>query len=105
MPLRLDADLSIEVDGRTLHLQGSGRHLRLRVDALRPLLRLAVSRRNLSLLAETLSRQGLTLDVVDAHGPLITLGWGTDSRLGGWLTSSPRIALRRPVSLLWRLWR
>jgi hypothetical protein len=105
VPLRLEADLILEVEGSTLQLRGSGQHFQLEVSELRPLMGLGVSRRMLSRLAEQLARQGLTLDVVDTSEPLLSLGKGISSRSGSLLFASSRVALRRPMILLWRLLR
>lgn len=105
MPLSLEIDLVVEVEGATIRLQGSGRRLRAESSAFRPLLGSGLSRAGLRRLAELLDRHGFTLDVVDASGTLLSLGSGVDSRLGSLLFASPRIDPRRPLTLSWRLLR
>ena len=102
MALRVDADLRLETAGGTLQLQGSGRRLQLRLPPAGPLPRPIPSRGALARIADLLARQGLTLDIVDDAGPLLSLGAGRRSRSGALLFSTPSVTLRRPLRLLWR---
>ena len=91
MALSIDADLELEIDGQPATLTGSGRTLRLTLSTTRILRAL----RTLSLPNITtmdgrepdfrdapgiLAAQGLTLEVYDEKGLLLTLGRGAEGK-------------------------
>lgn len=106
MELTLDADLmfSVDVPGArvvTGHLTGSGTALQLKVDDSFVL----AGRRDseaIRSLAEGLAHRGLSVTVIDASGPLVTLGAPSTSWLQRRVTRSRHIRIERGAGL-WSL--
>ena len=119
MPLRIEADLDLEIDGSPAQLTGSGRTLRLTLSTPRTLRALRqVSLPNLGgagdraptfrELPGLLAAQGLTLEVADPKGLLLILGAGAQGksftvpglgRIGHLALANPGAALRLLSSL------
>ncbi len=81
---RVEADITLEIDGQPAKFTGTGRHMRLEVSeasVLRGLLRVPLPNfkragANVSVndVPTLLAQEGLTLEVADKRGPLVILG-------------------------------
>ena len=105
--LAVDADLRLDVTtasraSTTARVTGHGQ--RVDVETGHPQVLLdAVDRADVGRVAELLTAGGITVAVRGPHGPVVTLGAGTSSRLGRAVTGSVRVAPTRSgaVRLVW----
>lgn len=81
--MRVDADLTLFVDGRRATVRGSGMNLRLTLEQphmLRKFFAIALphfgqsGKTDYSLIPRLLAREGLTLEIADSRGLLMLLG-------------------------------
>jgi hypothetical protein len=106
--LTVEADLHLDLGGRSARLTGSGRELTLQLsdpaDALTHVGAALLPRagrltpRRVGMLADRLRAAGLRLAVRGPGGPLLVLGQEGPGPLG-WLTRSPYVAPGRPLAL------
>ena len=89
MPLRAHGRVTLEVDGEAVHLAASGAAWTATVSRFRTFRRLAaqlpplpdpIGRPDPATLPTALARQGITLQIRDARGPLLELGRAAASR-------------------------
>lgn len=95
----VQAALSLEIDGRAASITGSGNRLVLHLDSPGHTLHAArsfTSSAVVGTVANMLRAAGLRLDVVGAHGQLLSLGAGVDSVLGRLGTGSRAVSAGSP---------
>jgi len=114
--LRVEADLAIEVDGRSAHLRGDGSTLVLTSahpeslwavagrTALPTGVGVASGPRAIALVADRLAAAGLRLEVMGPQGRVVRLGDGVQSVLGRVTTGSSAVGPGRPRALAVVLW-
>ena len=114
--LRVEADLAIEVDGRSAHLRGDGNTLVLTsahpasvwaaaVGAALPAgVGVASGPRAIALVADRLAAAGLSLEVTGPQGRVVRLGDGVQSVLGRVTTGSSAVGPGRPRAVAVLLW-
>ena len=115
--LRVEADLAIEVDGRSATLRGNGNTLVLTsahpeavwaaaVGAALPAgVGVASGPRAIALVADQLAAAGLRLEVTGPQGRVVRLGDGVRSTLGRIATGSSAVGPGRPGAVAVVLWR
>lgn len=97
-PLRIQADLDLEIDGEPARLTGEDRSLRLDLPSANPLYDLSSSGASpLIDLAATLAESGLSLEIQDRRGTLLSVGHQKAPSRFGFLIQSDYIA---PANLL-----
>ncbi|MBC3760890.1 hypothetical protein ACUN7V_16570 [Quadrisphaera oryzae] len=110
--LRVSADLSLQVDGLDVRVEGDGAQLRvLTADATALLARVREAAaaaglrggrsraRAVALVAEELAAAGLSVRVQTPGGPLLDAGHGVSSPLGRVALGSSRVRLHRAAAL------
>ncbi len=100
LPLNVQADLSLSVDGQTATIRGTGRRVRMEMpdtSMLRQIRKTDIpgletfgNMPSLTDIPKILAGQGLTLDIADHRGVLLTLGAEASER-GLWLPFVGRI--------------
>ena len=117
LALRVEADLAIEVDGKSATLSGNGNTLVLTSAYPEAVWAAAVGAalpagvggasgpRAIGLVADQLAAAGLTLEVTGPRGRVVRLGDGVHSTLGQIATGSSAVAAGRPGAVAVVLWR
>lgn len=102
--LKVEAALTLEIDGRAASITGSGQRLVMHLDApghtVHTVQGLASSWA-VGQLATGLRAAGLRLDIEAAHGRLLSLGAGVDSALGRLGTGSRAVSAGSPRALVY----
>lgn len=115
-PLRIDADLHLQIDGRTATLTGTGQRLELTTDTPEAIWAAVTGAalpagwgrvngpRGVGRFADRLSGHGLAMTITGPGGPIVHLGEGAASWLGRAITGSSAVqpgTVRSFAPLVW----